>query len=243
MTKRHIPIAVIVIVVLIAGGFWYEHTSGSTGPFADYTEPAGPVASSTSGIASDPVATAAWQTFEQYLSAAKTHNLSLLKRYTYKLSTICANRSSQTQCFAIMDRVAQIGLTFKESDFKNVIYDNRQIILSTDWRLEESNIQIGYGRSVIYFTRDTSGAPHVLFFTQPEEIIYSFIDPTQTHAQLVARLNERIKDSDGDMLEDEYETCSYEGAASSTPPCVQTDPHKMDTNGDGWWDSTEQYLK
>lgn len=243
--KKRIGLGILILIIALAGFWSYKKREATslTHPQADYSQSAGSVTTLTTGVESNPIALSAWQIFQEYLAAAKAHNIAALVPLSYKLSPICASVSTRSDCYAVMDRVVKAGSTFKEGDFKNVSYDNRQIIISTDWHLEENEVQIGYGREVIYFVRDASGNAHVLFFTQPEEVVYSFIDPKETHAALVARLKERIVDSDGDYLEDEYETCSYQGAASSTPPCVQTDPHKMDTNGNGWWDSIEQYLK
>lgn len=243
MQKKLILSLLLAALILGLGLFAYKQYSRSqlTGPISTYTQDAGVRRSSSSGIDGNPRAEAAWSALLSYTQAAKDHNITALKKLAYKVSAACLDPDQAKICNERMDRASEITGAFKKSDFKNVVFDDRQIVLSTDWVVKETDIAIGETREVIYFARDKNGYPKLIYFTQPEEIVYSFIDPTQTKTALVNRLKERIVDTDGDLLADEVETCTFESADPKT--CTKTDPKKIDTDGDGWWDSVEQYIK
>ncbi|MDB5194170.1 MAG: hypothetical protein JWN50_184 [Parcubacteria group bacterium] len=241
-------IIVIALIILMGAGFIaYRKHASTTAPTlssaSSYTQDPGTAVSIMGTAASSSLATESWNVFQAYMNAVKNHDLEALSGSSYKLSDACLDSTQLPTCTSRMDAVYGIIKNFKKSDFTNVVYDDRQIILTTDWHLETSDVAIGEARQAIYFVRTTTGAPKVLYFTQPEEIVYSFKDATMATSTLIDRLKVRITDSDQDALENEVETCTYEGAASSTPPCVQTDPNKKDTNGNGWWDSIDAHLK
>ncbi len=245
MQKKSITNIVVILAILAVGIYLYrDHIpmpTTSAVPSSAYTQAPGTRVTSTAGIDGTPEGQAAWTVLVAYTKAAQSHDLSTLKNLTYKVSDACADPKQIDTCNTRMDKASEITKTFKKSDFKNVWFDQRQIILSTDWHVEESDIAIGEAREIIYFVRDSKGNPKILFFTQPEEIVYSFIDPSQTKTALITRLKERITDSDTDALSNETETCTYESADPKT--CVKTDPNRIDSNGNGWWDSIEPYLK
>jgi hypothetical protein len=244
MNKKILAIA-SVLILMIAGLYAYKSRTASpaasTAPLSTYTQAPGMPRASASGIDAVPEAQAAWAALGSYMNALKIHDIQALEQVTYKLSSACADPKQVATCNARMDHALEIANSFKKEDFKNIWFDDRQMILSTDWHTEESDIAIGEAREAIYFVRDVNGDPKVLYFTQPEEIVYSFIDPKQTKSELTSRLKTRITDSDKDGLSDEVETCTYESADPKT--CVKTDPEMPDTDGNGWWDSFEQYLK
>lgn len=189
------------------------------------------------------VRSAAWQTFSAYLTALQKHDIQAIRGLSYQMSDLCSDSKKRAQCFAVMDRVASSTAVFKESDFTHISFDNKQVILTSDWRFEETDIAVAEARKEMYFIRDDSGALKLLFMSQPEGLVWSFIDPKQSRADLVRRLNERITDTDGDFAQDEVETCTFAGAASSTPACVSTDPNTKDTDGDGIWDGLEMFIR
>lgn len=181
----------------------------------------------------------AWGVFEQYVTAAKAHDLAAVTSLSYQISATCKDPKQQTNCFKAMDTVASTTKSFKESDFTTVLFDAKQIILLTPWHEEETDIAFGEARSEIYFTRDSKGVPKILFFTQPEEIVFLFKGKNEAKATWVKSLTPRIKDTDEDAQADEVENCLYPGVDKT---CIKTDPTKKDTNGNGWWDSTESFF-
>jgi hypothetical protein len=242
--QKKIILAISLLLLLSLGLFAYKRYTPKAPQGVDtslYSQAPGAATISSSGIDGDPRASAAWAVLQAYITASKNHDVNTLKNLTYRLSAACQDPKQVDTCNSRMDKVVEITKDFNKNDFKNISYDNRQLVLSTDWHVEETDIALGEARKAVYFIIDKNGNPKVLYLTQPEEIIFSFKDSAQTKAVLVKRLEVRITDSDKDMLTDEAETCTFEGADPKT--CIKTDPKKMDTDGNGWWDSFDQYLK
>ena len=79
-----------------------------------------------------------WQTFSDYRDSAKEHNLAKLNALSYKLSPTCAealkgDQAKVAECNTLMDSVAFFTQDFKQEDFVNVAYDNKQAIISTNY--------------------------------------------------------------------------------------------------------------
>ena len=94
----------------------------------------------------------AWTTFENYLEFARAHNLAGVKSLSYQISTTCSDATKIEECFALMDSVYEIAKDFKQSDFRHVEEDGRQIVTYTDGPLV----------AILFFTKDLGGIPKVL---------------------------------------------------------------------------------
>jgi len=175
-----------------------------------------------------------WERFTNYLEHAKNHDLENLSKLSHQLSDTCLNPETREDCYTLMDQVHNIGTELKREDFSNIIFDDKQIVLSTDWEPWDDEFTRGYSRSLIFFTRDIVGRPKLLSIS-PEQFVYVLKDG-RTEEELETRLTEMTKDSDQDGLDDEVEACSFSGVAED---CIQTDPTQRDTNNNGWWDGIE----
>ena len=220
-------ILTVIILVLIGGGIALFHKRAQAPATVESTETA------------DQVRARAWDVFTRYIAAAKAHDLKTLTALSYQLSNTCKNAASSSDCFKKMDNVVEVTKNFKEANFTTVWYDAKQIVMTTDWHEEETDLAFGDARNVIIFTRKDNGDPQVLYFTQPEEIIFTLKGKNDTKSMMRNELAPRLKDSDSDGLVDETEQCSYPNADKS---CVKTDATKRDTDGNGWWDSTQSYF-
>ncbi len=111
-------------------------------------------------LENEPVALEAWATFEKYRAFAKAHDLKGVKSLSHQLSPTCSNPAQRDECDALMESVYLFTADWQQSDFKNVVYDGRQIVMSTDY------VDTGSGgepiKTVLFFTRTTSGEPRVL---------------------------------------------------------------------------------
>jgi hypothetical protein len=76
---------------------------------------------------------AAWDTFEKYLDSARAHDIEGLRTVSYKISSICNDASKQSECFGLMDNVYAIGSEFKQADFRHAAFDDRQLVMYTDY--------------------------------------------------------------------------------------------------------------
>ncbi len=175
----------------------------------------------------------AWAVFETYLDVVKNHDLDGLKILSYQLSEDCLDEGKFDKCKERMNNAYFFGQSLKLEDITEVSYDKKQIILATDYTKTIEATSTGMIRGLVYFVRDE------------EEIKFLSLEPfdgvvtlrsTESTSTVEARLEELTKDSDGDYLPDNEETCSDLNVLAS---CTKTNPKKRDTNGDGFWDSTE----
>ncbi|MDB5266244.1 MAG: hypothetical protein JWN89_59 [Parcubacteria group bacterium] len=247
---KKIIIAVIVLALVGFAGYSYRTgklnfltsraTTAAQTPESSFTPTEIPT---LAGGADKALAHEAWGVFQTYLGFLHKHDISGVKTVTQELSTTCADKAKTAECNKLMDSAYDIGSTFKEADFTHMLFDAKQIILSTSFHTETSDLARALVRQVIYFSRDEKGVPKVLSYTFPNEITYALYDakdPKVNPAGLDARLRFRVNDRDLDGLPDEVEECSFVGVSAS---CVKTNADKRDTDGDGWWDGVESFIK
>jgi len=94
-------------------------------------------------IGNQNLAKEAWTTFQNYLAAAKAHDLPAIKRLSHQISPTCADPKKEADCFALMDSVYYFSAGFKAEQFKYVESDSKQTVIYTD----------GPDRAFIYFSR------------------------------------------------------------------------------------------
>jgi hypothetical protein len=110
-------------------------------------------------IGATPVALEAWSTFEAYLKAADAHDLPTLASLSYQLSSACkealVDASQSEPCYELMDSVVFFAQDFKQKDFVRVAYDDKQIVLATDYM--KAGDAVDPLKAVIYFVRQPLG--------------------------------------------------------------------------------------
>lgn len=135
-------IAVVAAVVVVLGAFSKELGISL------------PSVLSFINIQNTPIETETWQTFEEYINAAKTHDIETLAKLSYQLSPACkaamVDETKLPACYELMDSVAYFAGNFKQSDFKNIAYDDRQVVLSTDFMGDG-----GATKTVVFFVRES----------------------------------------------------------------------------------------
>lgn len=231
MTNQ-IKIALVVIALAIIGFFVFRHNSAAPGSMATSTPD---MTSTTTVPVTGDLKQQAWAVMQNYLVAAKAHDLKALTAVSYQVSDVCKDPKQQIECFKRMDSAYAMGTQFKQADLKNIISDKKQIILTSDYQLQEEAAGASYSRYIAYFTRDANGTPQVLYFYRA--ITNNLKTATSTPATVLSKLKKMIYDTDGDTIDDEVENCTYDNV--DTANCVKTNPLKRDTDNDGWWDSTE----
>lgn len=106
-----------------------------------------------------PVGLEAWNVWREYLAAANAHDLEKITVLSYQLSPACSDPNKKSECEGLMDSVYFFGSELKQNDFTNVVYDDKQIVLSTDYlRFEGAEEPI---KTVLYFVRTETG-PKIL---------------------------------------------------------------------------------
>ncbi len=183
----------------------------------------------------------AWATFEKYTDYARKHDIEGVKSLAHKFTGTCSKASEsaemQKKCFDILDSVYKMGTTMQKSSYKNTLSDSKQIILSSEIKETDTGDNIELSKNLIYFTIGSNGTAKILGVENDRTISVKKYGLSQD--ELAKSLRENKLDSDSDGLEDKMETCSLN---SSNKNCIQTDPNKKDTDGDGFWDSLEPLL-
>jgi hypothetical protein len=135
-----------------------SHAS-STAALPDFSLPA----LTFDNIGAAPVAIEAWAAFGQYVAAAKAHDLPALSALSYQLSPQCAaalaDSAQMGPCANLMDTVGALAGGFRQEDFTHVAYDEKQIVLSTDYLPAASGTPPT--KTVLYFVREPA-APKLL---------------------------------------------------------------------------------
>lgn len=168
----------------------------------------------------------AWKVLQNYLRFAKNKNLEGVASLSYQLSDSCKNnqKDAQKECLLKIENVYNLGKDFKEKDFNTIWSDEKQIILSTDWKHFDSQGVNGLVHGVIYFVKDAKGNIKLLSFN-PAKGAFITDTASSTKAEIDQKLLKATLDSDQDGLPDVEE--------------INTDPHKRDSNGNGFWDGVE----
>ncbi len=238
MTKRTIlPIlGLIAIIALVLLVYWPKSVSDTA-----TEETLSPVATSTAMAPSkgQAIRDAAWNVFQAYVSAAKAHDLTHLSATLYKLSPTCANTASTTECNTLMDTAFYYGNMIKKDKLTHILYDDKQVVLATDYRTDLEGNAPGMNRTILYFAYK-DGVLKLLSFN-PFQGAFVLWDHTSVATSTIEeKLAASIKDSDSDFLPDDTELCQ---GADIALDCVSTNPNSRDTDGDGWWDSIEPFIK
>lgn len=183
----------------------------------------------------------AWATFEKYIEYARTHNIEGVRSLSHKFNGTCSkakeSEEMEKKCFAILDSVYETGISMNKSDYSNVAFDSKQIILSTNPKKTDSADKVEITKNLIYFTISTNNEIKLLAL----ELGRSFTVKKAglTNAELNLAVEERIKDSDNDGIENAVESCLIK---TTTSACKPTDPFQKDSNNNGYWDGIEPLL-
>lgn len=240
MQKKIILIAVLILGILALGGVLYKRHIANIKTKALENQ-AEILAGSKTLIKTDEdkaLAHSAWLAFQQYVAFAKAHDIKGLESMTYKLSPTCVDPTKTKECNTLMDGLVSVANVFDEKMFTHIMYDEKQLILSSDYKLEENEVVRGYSHAVIYFLRENTSFKIVGF--GPTQGRYLAKLPNQTPADLERALLERLQDSDSDGKADYVELCID---PSKGEVCLKTDPNKKDTDGNSYWDGIQIFMK
>lgn len=179
----------------------------------------------------------AWALFQKYLGYNKNKDIEGVRSVVYKIASICEDPKTRIDCEGRMGAAYSYGSALKKEDFTNIWIDEKQIILSTDFKIEEDDSAIGRNRAIIFFIKDESGLK-MLSFSPFKGAVTS--KSTASKEELNDRLIIYTEDKDEDGIASYQEEClgAKEGEA-----CVKTNPKIRDTNGNGWWDGVEALMK
>ncbi len=154
----------IVVLILFFGKVNYQaQTTAQSGKLSLFNYNFSLPSFGRTSVSDPQIAKDAYSTFERYINYARSHDLVGLETVSYKISATCSDPTQEQKCFELMDNVAKVGALVKESDFKNVFSDDKQIVIFTDFRtLSEPPLNNEPVRFVLFFVRDENKQPKVL---------------------------------------------------------------------------------
>lgn len=179
----------------------------------------------------------AWSLFQKYLSYNQDGNLQGVKNAVYKISPVCADEKPSGECLNRMSAAFSYGKEFKKDDFSQVWSDEKQIILSTDFNITETESDMSRTRAMIFFVKDGNGDWKMLSFSPFKGATVK--KGAASSEELNDRLGVYTEDNDNDGAADYAEQCI---SATEKQICEKTDPNIRDTDGNGWWDGVDALL-
>jgi len=180
----------------------------------------------------------AWDFFQKYLAFNKNHNLEGVKSVVYKVASVCEDPKTMIDCEARMGSAYSYGSALVKEDFINVWEDEKQIILATDFKIQQDETAISRNRAIIYFLKDENGNLKLLSFS-PRKGAFSS-KGTASEKELNERIILYTEDKDQDGMTDYVEECI---PAEIKDTCVPTNPKLRDTDSDGLWDGIEALMQ
>ena len=181
----------------------------------------------------------AWNLFQKYLSYNKAQNLEGVKSVVYKVAAVCTDPQTIIDCKARMNSAYQYGSRLKKEEFTNIWSDEKQIILTTDFWIEESVDMDMYGRfrSIIFFIKGADGQWKLLSFSPSKGGAVNI--GSASREEIVERVLRYTEDNDNDGRPDYEEECLHN---PNDTTCIKTNPNSRDTNGNGLWVGVEILL-
>ncbi len=162
MSKNNIAVTVALVVVL---GVLLTFAAPAEGPRGKggsslFGNLSLPFSKPVPNLAESFNVTSAWSAFQDYLKFAEKRDLEGVKSLSYQLSPTCANPETRMECNVLMDNVYLIGSGFRLEDFTNISYDDKQIIMSTNYMpIFDGSEQ---AKVVIFFVKSEQGEAKVL---------------------------------------------------------------------------------
>ena len=184
-----------------------------------------------------------FEILQKYISYLKDHDIEGINSVLFKPLPSCP---SKKECDEMFDLAYNTYRKFNKEDFINRWEDDKQLILYTtlikDTSTNTANVVI-YKQNFIYFIKDDLGNLKILLilpkiFPYPKFYINLYNLQEQ---EILNELQAITLDSDQDGLTDDEEMCV--GIFSLDPECIKTNPFKRDTDGNGFWDGVDYYLK
>ncbi len=178
-----------------------------------------------------------WSVFEELNSALKNADVKAYNSVSYTPIP-----SDQVEQFSKIAPFLYLqSKDMKEADFVNKWKDDKQAIYSTIPKRFDDADSYSYNQSLIFFIKEKDSSWKVLSLNLEKGSSILKKGTNNTPAQIEQSLQEMIIDSDKDGIADQDEVCG--GAEQYNSKCVKTDKNNRDTNGNGWWDGIEEYIK
>ncbi len=179
----------------------------------------------------------AWALFQKYLRYNKDQNLEGVRSVVYKVAPVCEDVKTTIDCQGRMGAAYAYGSALKKEDFTNVWSDENQIILASDFQIQEDETAIRRSRAIIYFLKSQDSSLKLLSFSPSKGATAG--KGTASKEELNDRIIRYTEDKDNDGLADYNEECL---ATTDGQACNKTNPKVRDTDGNGIWDGLQALM-
>ncbi|KKP56018.1 MAG: hypothetical protein UR80_C0012G0002 [Parcubacteria group bacterium GW2011_GWB1_35_5] len=178
----------------------------------------------------------AWTAFQKYLKYNKEQNLEGVKSVVYKVAPICEDLKDIIDCKARMSSAYAYGGALEKKDFVNIWSDEKQIILATNFKIQEDDSILGRHRAIIFFVKDNESLKLLSFSPFKGATVSKGV---ASREEIDDRLIIYTEDKDEDGIADYDEECL---SPKEGEVCVKTNPKIRDTDGDGLWDGVQALM-
>lgn len=101
--------------------------------------------------------------FKRYLAYAGENNIEGVRSLSHQTSPACSDTTRREECEVLMSNLHNLSQVFHEDDFKHIVYDDRQVVMFTDFMsLQDRGMGRELVRIVLFFTRTEEGESRVL---------------------------------------------------------------------------------
>lgn len=243
MTKNKLVIAVAIIIIVAIGFYFFDKKTAVapevSAPQDNLSLNNANASSSTSTLVtkgSSEVASDPWTAFDDAGNALKDADATAYNGFSFR--QVGPKDLDQFHQMAPLIYKSYY-MNLKKSDYVNHWQDNNQAIYFTTPARNDSTDSYGYSERRVMFVK-TDNSWKVLAVSFPAWSILKASSTGETADQVEQKLQSMMKDSDQDGVIDNDENCLGPDNANG---CVKTDPSKRDTNGNGWWDGIEDFMR
>lgn len=164
--EKYISVALAVSVVALAllvssGGFPIstDKSSGLSLPALSFSP--SKLHLDLPGLNKSDVGREAFAVFRDYREFARTGDIEGIKSLSHQISPACSDPERREECERLMASVYYFTQDFKEEDFKHIYFDDRQLVMLTDFLPSAESPDREPIRSALFFTR-MEGGPKLL---------------------------------------------------------------------------------
>ena len=224
-----IAILIGVLVIIVWGFFVYLAVEQKP-------KKAEPITTNSAGIypLSDP-----WPSFEKFKTFVEVRDQVGMNSVSYNQYSSCRN---EQECESFFNLFSLGVSSVNKEDYAFQYEDEKQIILTSDFRKSKNEEDTIYTKYFLFFTKE-NGEIKFLGGNHEGEAYIAEGSESLTEEQIDADLKAKLADTDTDGLIDSKENCeNYSQRYEAN--CLKNDPLKKDTDGDGWWDGIQnEFIK
>jgi hypothetical protein len=174
-----------------------------------------------------------WELINQLSEYQKAGDLNGIKSLILAENTDCSGE----ECEIILEFFGIMIDSIRETEFINIWKDDKQTIFTTEIKENITEDSVLLSRDAMFFAVDEEGDLKFLGFSTNSQG-QNLNGTDRSLEDILEELRMKMSDLDKDGVSDYLEGCEQSQSSS----CIDTDPQKRDTDGDGYWDGIEDQV-